>query len=420
MTVVTGNPPRAKMRSLSALGHRDFVLFWSGQMVSVAGSWVQSTAQNWLVLELTNDPFKLGMVNTVRFLPVLLFSLFAGAFIDRMSKKWVIIITQALLLVQAGVMWLLTALGVVRYEHVLLLALMQGILQTVDVPARQSFLIEMVGRDDLMNAISLNSAIFNFGRIVGPALAGLIVMEWGTANAFLVNALSFVAVLAALFFIHPRYADKPHQSKNVFRDIGEGLGFIVKTPVVLSVIALIGLISTFVMNQNVFVPVLARNALHQNASGYGLLMTATGVGAMFGALTLAALSHSGPRRKLLFGCSTLLSVLSIAMLPVRSFYPALIMLVAMGWAMVTFTASCNTAVQISVPDYLRGRVMSVYNLVFSGLTTFGSLFAGWSTKQYGVSWAFAIAGTLGLLSVVGVLFWWSRIKTPPELAPANG
>lgn len=408
------------MRSLSALGHRDFVLFWSGQMVSVAGSWVQSTAQNWLVLELTNDAFKLGMVNTVRFLPVLLFSLFAGAFIDRMSKKWVIVITQALLLIQAGVMWLLTALGVVRYEHVLLLALMQGILQTVDVPARQSFLIEMVGRDDLMNAISLNSAIFNLGRIVGPALAGFIVMQWGTANAFLVNALSFVAVLAALFFVHPRYAEKPRQSKNVFRDISEGLGFIVKTPVVLSVIALIGLISTFVMNQNVFVPVLARNTLHQNASGYGLLMTATGVGAMFGALTLAALSHGGPRRKLLFGCSTLLSILSIAMLPIRSFCPALIMLVVMGWAMVTFTASCNTAVQISVPDYLRGRVMSVYNLVFSGLTTFGSLFAGWSTSQYGVSWAFAIAGALGLLSVGGVLLWWSRIKTPPELASVNG
>lgn len=427
--------------------HIDYLIYWTGLAISHVGTWVQSTAQEWLVLELTHSPFKLGLVTTIRFLPVLLFSLVAGVIVDRLSKRRLIIFTQALLLVQAVIMFVLTVTKLIRYEHVIILAVIQGFVQTLDTPARQSFVIEMVGRGDLMNAISLNSAVFNVARMIGPALAGIMIGVTGMPSTFLLNAVSFVAVLAALLFIHPKFAkppqpweipveDSPAASTRenrpwrsrcaaamvrrtaklrailtvVFKDIGEGLGFIIRTPAVLSVLVLVGAISMFVLNFQVLVPVFAQEVLHQAARGYGFLRSATGIGAAIGAWTLAAISRDEPSRALLFGGAMLLSFLELAMLGTRSFALSMVLLLVMGWAMVTFSAGTQTSIQVNVPDHLRGRVMSVHSLMMGGTTTLGSLFTGWTTDTFGSAAGFGIAGVIGVAVTFAIMAWQKRMQ----------
>lgn len=397
--------PTIRPRMLRAFNHSDYLLYWSGLAVSHVGTWVQSTAQDWLVLELTDDPFKLGLVLTLRFLPVLLFSLVAGVAVDRLPKRKLIMATQTLLLVQAVLLFALTALGVIRYEHIVILAVLQGFVQTVDNPARQAFVFELVGRDDLMNAISLNSAIFNVARMVGPALAGILIGFAGMPSTFFVNALSFLAVVAALFFIHPQCESESRPRQALRKEIAEGLAYIVRTPVLLSTLILLGFISMFALNFQVLVPVFSRNVLHAGVGGYGYLRAATGIGATLGAATLAALSRGEPKARLLFAGAMILSAFQMVMPMIRWYFPAFFLLLIMGWAMVTFSASTQTAIQVAVPNHLRGRVMSVHSLMMGGTTTLGSLFTGWTTDSFGASVAFGIAGALGLAASLAVGAW---------------
>ncbi|HHV65685.1 MAG TPA: MFS transporter [Peptococcaceae bacterium] len=383
-----------------ALTIRNYQLFWGGQLVSLIGTWMQNIGQAWLVLELTNSAFKLGVVNALQFLPMTLFSLFIGPFVDRFPKRKLIIFTQSCLMLLALILATLTYFEVIRYWHILLLALGLGFVNTLDMPARQSFVIELVGKKSLMNAIALNSAVFNLGRVVGPAVAGVLIGALGIAVCFYLNAISFCAVLIGLFFINvPNYVPE-REKKDLLAEVKEGLFYIKGTKMILFPLILLAVISTFTMNFNVLVPAFAKGGLDQDALGYGLLMTSMGIGSLLGALTLAANSQKGPRLKVLFGAPLSLSLFMSVLGFQSNYYLACLIMFIVGFSAITFTASVNSTVQLNSDNAMRGRVMSVYSWVFGGMMPLGSVFAGQITELLGASWGVTTCGLIGLGAVV--------------------
>jgi len=257
---------------LRALGHRDFRLFWCGQLVSLIGTWMQSVGQSWLVLELTNSPFRLGLIGALQFGPILLFSFLSGAISDRVRKRRLLLGTQTALMVQAFTLAALVWSGHVQFWHVAVLAALYGLATTLDMPSRQSYIAHLVPRGDLMNAIALNSAVFNGARVVGPAVAGLLVARYGTAAAFVMNGASFIAVIAALTAIRTEGAPSARRGIGLRAEIAEGVRYAAGTPRVALVMSLLVAVSLFVINMNVLVPLIAREVLHEGAHGFGLLM----------------------------------------------------------------------------------------------------------------------------------------------------
>ncbi len=400
--------------SLRALQHRDFRAFWVGQLVSLVGTWMQSVGQAWLVLELTNSPFKLGLVSTLQFGPFLVFSFFAGALVDRLVKRRVIMATQTLLLAQSATLTVLVWSGHVQYWHVAVLASVYGLANTLDMPARQAFIVELVGKADLMNAITLNSAAFNAARVLGPAAAGLLIARFGVAPAFALNALSFVAVIVALLIMRAEGLPQPRSRGSLLADILEGVSYATRTPRVLFVLSLLLGVGLFVFNYNIVVPLLARGVLHQDAGGFGVLMAMLGGGALLGAITLALLGLPRPPVWLLVAPGVVVSVAMLAVGFVNHFWVAAAMLLVMGYAGILFMTGCNTTVQLTVPDQLRGRMMSLYTFVFVGVTPAGSFLVGTIAEHLGPRAAFIASGGLGLVSVIVVMAWWkSRRRERP-------
>lgn len=389
----------------SALRHRNYRLFWWGQLVSLIGTWMQNVGQAWLVLELTHSSFKLGVVSALQFLPILFLSLFTGPFIDYIPKRRIIIGTQMAMMLLAFILAVLDWTGTVRYWHIVILATILGIVNTIDMPARQAFIIEMVGKEDLMNAIALNSSIFNAARAVGPAVAGLLIGAAGTAFCFFVNGLSFLAVLWGLLLMQfDEPADEVRKSYHVMEDIREAVTYIRDAPVVLVTILLVSVVSVFGTNFNVLVPVFARQELHRDATAFGFLMSSFGCGALIGAVSLAALSRSGPKPFLLLGGGMGLSLFLILIGFQRSLGLSALLLSLSGWSMVTFFGMANTTVQLNTEDRLRGRVMSVYTLAFGGLTPFGSIFAGSFAHWLKAPRTFALGGLIcGVVFLVVIL-----------------
>lgn len=378
-----------------SLRYRNFRLFWSGQLVSLVGTWMQNAAQAWLVLELTGSPFKLGVVTALQFLPMLFLAFFTGPFIDYFPKRKVIIATQSALMVQALLLAVLDRTGTVEYWHILVLATLLGIANTIDMPARQAFLIELVGREDLMNAIGLNSAIFNTARALGPAAAGLLIAEFGTAACFLINGLSFLAVLTSLFALRIQEPVRTGPlSYRILEDAGEALRAVRRTPIVRATILLVAIVSVFAANFNVLVPVFARDELMQDAAGFGFLMSSFGAGALIGAASLTIMSRMGPRTALLLGSGVGLS-LSLTVLGLQRLYGLSAVLLGLcGWCVVAFYGTANTTVQLNTEDRLRGRVMSIYTMAFAGLSPLGSVFAGSVAHWLRASTTFSIGGLI--------------------------
>ncbi len=378
-----------------SLRHRNFRLFFFGQLVSLIGTWMQNVGQAWLVLDLTRSSFKLGVVSALQFLPMLFLSFFTGPFIDYFPKRKIIILTQTVLMLLAFILALLDATGVVRYWHIVILATLLGVVNTIDMPARQSFIIEMVGKEDLMNAIAMNSSIFNAARAVGPAIAGILIGAAGTALCFLVNGLSFLAVLWGLLLMRFEEPSAPGpRSYRVFGDIAEAVHYIRKTPVVMVTMLLVAVVSIFATNFNVLVPVFSRQDLNRDAAAFGFLMSSFGIGALIGAASLAALSRFGPKPSLLLGGGMSLSLFLVLIGFQRSYGLTALLLALSGWSMVTFFGMANTTVQLNTDDRLRGRVMSVYTLSFGGLTPFGSLFAGSVSHALKAPLTFALGGLI--------------------------
>jgi len=386
----------AEIRSLfRSLRHRNFRLFWSGQLVSLIGTWMQTVAQAWLVLDLTGSSFKLGVVSALQFLPMLFLSFFTGPLIDYFDKRKIIIGSQIMLMLLAFLLALLTWTGAVRYWHVLVLATLLGVVNTIDMPARQAFVIEMVGREDLMNAVALNSSVFNAARAFGPAAAGMLISAGGTAFCFFVNGISFLAVIGGLLLMRtvggPARDRRPY---DILRGTVEALRCIRETPVVLTTILLVAVVSIFGTNFNVLVPVFARMELHRDAAAFGFLMSSFGIGALFGAASLAFLSRWEPRFSFLFSGGLGLSIFLMLIGLQRSYGMTAFLLGLAGWSMVGFFGMANTTVQLNTPDRLRGRVMSVYTLAFGGLTPFGSLFAGTMAHWFTAPLTFAAGGLI--------------------------
>jgi MFS family permease len=404
---------------LRALGHRDFRLFWCGQLVSLIGTWMQSVGQAWLVLELTNSPFRLGLISALQFGPILLFSFLSGAISDRVRKRRLLLGTQTALMVQAFTLAVLVGSGRVQFWHVAVLAALYGLATTLDMPSRQSYLAHLVPRGDLMNAIALNSAVFNGARVVGPAVAGLLVARYGTAVAFVMNGASFIAVLAALAAIRTEGAPSPRRGVGLRAEIAEGVRYAAGTPRVALVMSLLMVVSLFVVNMNVLVPLIARDVLHEGAHGFGLLMAALGVGAVAGALAVAAVSVGRPPLGMVVGPALAAAALLLVLSTARHFGVTAAVLVALGFAQIVFMTSCNTTVQIAVPDELRGRVMGLYALVFAGMTPIGALIVGTVAEHWGVSRACAVGGGAGLLLILALSVAWRRRHPGPAMPPPS-
>jgi MFS family permease len=409
---------------LRALGHRDFRLFWCGQLVSLIGTWMQSVGQSWLVLELTNSPFRLGLIGALQFGPILLFSFLSGAISDRVRKRRLLLGTQTALMVQAFTLAALVWSGHVQFWHVAVLAALYGLATTLDMPSRQAYVAHLVPRGDLMNAIALNSAVFNGARVVGPAVSGLLVARYGTAAAFVMNGLSFIAVIGALAAIRTEGTPSPRRGLGLRAEIAEGLRYAAGTPRVALVMSLLVAVSLFVVNMNVLVPLIARDVLQEGAHGFGLLMASLGLGAVAGSLAVAVLSSGRPPLGMVVGPAVAAALLLLLLSAARHFGATAAVLMALGFAQIVFMTSCNTTVQIAVPDELRGRVMGLYALVFAGMTPFGALIMGTLAEHWGVSWACAVGGGAGLVLILALTGAWRRwypapLEPPPSSTPAT-
>jgi MFS family permease len=400
-------------RFFPALKQANFRRFWLGQCVSVIGTWMQNVGQAWLVLELTGSAAKLSVVSAVQFLPMMLLSLFAGPFIDRFPKRRTLILTQSALAILALALALITWFHVVQYWMVLVLAFLLGMVQLVDNPTRQAYVIELAGRDALMNAVSLNSAAFNLARIIGPAVAGILIEAIGIAPCFLLNGLSFVAVILALFFVNtpPLASDRPVESvADVLSSVGEGLSYIAKRAEILIPICLMAVVSVFVINYSVFVPTFARINLGRGASGYGFLMTAMGIGSLAAALSLAVRSSKGPSRFRLFGGAAGMCAAMLACGLQRSYALSCVLLGLAGFCTISFSASTNATIQLASDNDHRGRVMSVWSLVFGGVTPIGALYAGAVSEATDPAFCMALSGGIGLAAASVAIFLARRAR----------
>ncbi len=394
-------------RGLSAFKHRNYRLFFSGQLISVTGTWMQSLAQAWLVLTLTDSPLQFSLVNVCQFAPVLLFAIAAGVVADRFPKRNVLLITQALSGLLAGTLAILVATDSVELWHVYALALGLGIVNAFDMPTRQSFVVEMVGREDLMNGIALNSSLFNVGRIVGPAIAGLLLATKGPALCFGVNAISYIAVIAGLLMMRLKPVQTAREGTGLQR-MREGFSYVRATPAVLMPLTLVALIAIFGLNFNVWIPLLAKKEFEVGADGFGILMSALGLGSLTGALFLA-FSGRGPRPRLILISAAILGVAEMA-LAVAAIIPlhvaiAFVILPLMGFAMSTTNAMANTIVQTASPQHMRGRVMSVYMTFFAGTAPIGAFLAGLIADKLGTPTSMAFGGAISLAAAIGVAIY---------------
>jgi MFS family permease len=378
---------------------RNYRLYASGQLISLTGTWMQRVAQDWLVLQLTNSGTALGLVTALQFGPQLLLGLWGGVLADRGDKRRLLLATQTGLAFVALALGLLDVSGVVRYWHVLALAAALGLINAIDTPVRQSFVVEMVGRRELANAVAINSTIFNTGRVLGPAAAGVMISAVGTGWAFIANAASSVAVLAALAAM--RTAEL-HPSPHLDRARGqlrEGFRYVRGRADLVVTMVLIFVVGTFGLNFQLTTALMAKQVFHRSASGYGFLSTALAVGAVLGAV-VATRRTRRPSQLFLVTMASVFGVLEIASGLMPGYLSTALLLVPTGLAMLTFTTATNSSVQLGVEPTMRGRVMSLYIIAFLGGTPFGAPLVGWSAEELGPRWGLLGGGLVCLVSAV--------------------
>ncbi|MGA7914888.1 MAG: MFS transporter, partial [Candidatus Acidiferrales bacterium] len=398
---------RSRFReSVRSLRHRNFQLFFSGQMISLIGTWMQTIAEAWLVYRLTGSSLLLGTVGFVGRIPIFLFAPLGGLAADRWNRHKVVIGTQVASMILAFALAALTLLHIIRVWEIMTLAALLGVVNAFDVPARQSLLIEMVVRDDLMNAIALNSSMFNGARIIGPAIAGILVARIGEGWCFFANAVSYVAVIIGLLMMKFESLRTSSRDTSPFEHIVEGFRFVRRTKPILALVLLIGVVSLVAVPYSVLMPIFADQVLHRGAHGLGILMGSAGVGALLGALTLAVrrgvhgLGRVVGYAAAAFGVSLILFAFS------KSFWLSVALLIPVGYAVMLQMSSSNTLIQAMVPDELRGRAMAMYTMMFMGMAPMGSLFAGALADKIGAPWTVAIGG---IGAIVAALIFLRRL-----------
>lgn len=380
-----------------ALRHRNFLIFWSGQTLSLIGTWMQAMAEGWLAFTLTRNAFLVGLVAAAQSLPILVFSLYAGVLVDRANKLRLVTICQIGFALQSSALWALAWTNHITIHWLIAMATINGIISSIEIPARQSLVIELVGRDELPGAIALNSSGFNLARIVGPAAAAIVMAKLGTAWCFGVNALSYTTVLVGLFLIRlPAWVPAQHRASPL-QGIVEGVRFMRGTPAVAALIGVVTVYSIFGVPYLTLMPVVAGERLGLGAGGYGILLACVGIGGLCGALTLAAVGGRFPRHVVLSGASYLFSGLLILFSLVRTPLPAYVLLLLIGFAMIVNSAQANSMLQHLVPDELRGRIMAAYSFIVVGLSQVaGSFVAGAVARAAGVAWAIGGGGAVML------------------------
>jgi MFS family permease len=381
---------------------RNYRLFASGQLVSLTGSWMQRVAQDWLVLTLTNSGTALGIVTALQFGPSLLLGLWGGVLADRYDKRRLLLGTQTGLALVALALGLLDVAGVVRYWHVLVLAALLGMITAVDTPTRQSFVVEMVGREDLTNAVGINSTIFNSARIVGPAIAGVTISAVGTGWAFIANAVSSIAVLAGLWLMRPGELYSAPPLERAKGQLRAGVRYVAGRRDLLLPMVLVFIVGTFGMNFQITTALVAKQVFHRTATGYGLLSTSLAVGAFLGAI-LATRRTRRPSSRFLLRAALAFGVIEVVAGFMPTFETTAALLVPAGLAMLTFTTAANAAVQLGVEPTMRGRVMALYLMCFMGGTPIGAPIIGWVSGAFGPRWGMVGGGLICLVAAVSLL-----------------
>jgi MFS family permease len=400
---------------LGALRHRNYRLFLTGQIISTVGTWMQSVAMPWLALELTHSGLLVGLVLAAQFTPVLVGGPLGGVVADRYRKRNVLLATQSLFMVPSFVLFALSATGHTQYWMIIVAAFATGTINMFDVPARQAFVIEMVGRQDLMNAIALNSSVFNGSAVIGPAVAGLVIAAVGVPICFLANSISYLAAIAALLLMRdlPTVAPQRHELPFVKR-LAEGASYARHEPVVGMLLVAVAVFSLFAMNRLTLIPLFAAQVLHVGAHGFGFLLASMGSGALVGALTLAFFPGLGadPRRQLWMAMIWVAALLEFSIS--RVFVLSMAALFVAGYCQISFVATANNRIQTLTPDHLRGRVMSLYAQALIGVGPVGALQAGALAQRYGAPWAMALGAVIAGAVMVGIRILRPEVFSLPD------
>lgn len=419
MSAPSARPPLSA--TFASLRVRNYRLYFFGQLVSQIGTWMQMTALAWFVLQRTHSALALGTVSTFQFTPVLILALFGGVIADRLPKQRLLTTTQLVMATQAMILATLTLTGHISLPLIYGLVAIQGAANALDMPARQSFVMEMVGPRDVANAVALNASQLQMTRLIGPALAGVILAAFGAAVCFYINAISFAAVLISLFLMDPTRFFKVERAKQapMLKQLGEGLRFAVGTPDILLALILMAVIGTFGFNTQVTTPLIAQRVLHTNSVGFGLLTSAMAVGSLFAALCVAWLGRA--TRRIVLISAVCFGAIFLAIGLASSWLLILPLFLALGVCSSVFTSSSSARMQLMSPPHLRGRIMSMNMLLFAGSTPIGSLIIGATVERTGVQPTIALMGILCLLGVAGALVYMRRVsdRLTPEGATAS-
>jgi MFS family permease len=401
---VTGQPRRIVFKQLLwgktfvSLRHRNFRLFFGGQLISLIGTWMQNTAQGWLVYDLTGSKILLGVVAAIGSTPMMLFSIWGGSVADRHSKRRIVMCTQTGMMIFAFIFATLVWSGRIQPWHIMVLAALGGFALAFDMPARQAFMVEMTSREDLINAISLNSSIVNGARVVGPSVAGLLMARVGMAMCFFLNGLSFLAVIAGLRLMRLPKFIPPRRTSSAWVHAAEGFVYVWGQRRMRTLLILFAIVGVFGWSYSVLMPAFARDVLKVGQGRYGVLLSANGIGALLGALTVATVGSHANRRVLILGGLWFFSAMLLLLAWVQNYYLALLLLALAGWGMLLFFSTTNTLLQTGASDEMRGRVMGIWTLVFGGTTPLGGLEAGTVSHYLGVRWAVTIGALICALA----------------------
>jgi len=390
----------ARRYGFGALAHRNFRLFFTGQGISLVGTWMQNVGEGWLILTLTNSPFYVGLTAALSSVGVLLFSLYAGVIADRVDKRRFIILMQLAFMIEAFTVSILIWTNAIAVWQVLVLATTLGIASAFDIPMRQAFVVEMVGKDDLMNAIALNSSLFNAARVIGPAIAGLLIGTVGIAWCYFLNGLSYIAVIAGLLMMRLPYDARPPKTTSAWTGFREVLAYLRNDRRLRVLMILTAILSVFGFPYIAMMPVFARDVLNRGATGYGALTSSIGIGAVIGALGIAlASARIRARGRLMLIGGTAFGILLILFSASRVLALSMVLLGFVVWAMIVNNSLTNTLIQTTAPDHLRGRVMGFYSFVFVGMAPFGAFLFGVVAEHVGVPTTIAAGGVIVTITV---------------------
>ena len=393
-----------------ALGYRRYRLYWSGILVSAIGSWIQSTAQGWLVYDLTHSALMLGMVGFLGSLPVMCLTLFAGVLADRVDRRRLLLLTQSVLMISAFILGLLTSAGVVTVWHVMVLATLSGFAGAFDMPVRQSVVPTLVERPHIMNAIALMSSAFNSARIIGPAIAGMLVPIIGIGKCFLINSATYLAFITAIALIRIETFRKAEDQSSIWKDFQSGLRYVRGNKTVRTLVCMAAVPSVFAMPYATLMPVFATEVLHMGVRGLGMLMSAVGIGGLTGALTMAMLSRSERKGRILTAASFALPIVLILFATSQAFHMSVAYLIGVGFSNLLYLTSVNTLIQTTVPDELRGRAISAYMFAFVGLAPIGQLIMGAVANSIGAPLAVTCGGIVCMACAAMVLVFHPQIR----------